>query len=92
MPKRTKKDKRPVAKIDFKPYGAAIKAGRTKQKESRNNKNYCTCRQADQSEGNCISKKIKNGSDKIMHGNLSPFNKIVCERRNTPKGAQLRRL
>ena len=36
MPKRTKKDKRPVAKIDFKPYGAAIKAGRTKQKESRN--------------------------------------------------------
>ena len=37
MSKRTKKDKRPVAKIDFKPYGAAIKAGRTKQKESRNN-------------------------------------------------------
>mgnify|MGYP003245793535 CR=1 FL=1 len=36
MPKRTKKEKRPVAKIDFKPYGAAIKAGRTKQKESRN--------------------------------------------------------
>ena len=36
IPKRTKKDKRPVAKIDFKPYGAAIKAGRTKQKESRN--------------------------------------------------------
>ena len=36
MSKRTKKDKRPVAKIDFKPYGAAIKAGRTKQKESRN--------------------------------------------------------
>ena len=36
MPKRTKKDKRPVAEIDFKPYGAAIKAGRTKQKESRN--------------------------------------------------------
>ena len=30
------KEKRPVAKIDFKPYGAAIKAGRTKQKESRN--------------------------------------------------------
>ena len=29
-------EKRPVAKIDFKPYGAAIKAGRTKQKESRN--------------------------------------------------------
>ena len=36
MSKRTKKDKRPVAKIDFKSYGAAIKAGRTKQKESRN--------------------------------------------------------
>ena len=36
MSKKTKKDKRPVAKIDFKPYGAAIKAGRTKQKESRN--------------------------------------------------------
>ena len=36
MSKRTKKEKRPVAKIDFKPYGAAIKAGRTKQKESRN--------------------------------------------------------
>ena len=36
MPKRTKKEKRPIAKIDFKPYGAAIKAGRTKQKESRN--------------------------------------------------------
>ena len=36
MPKRAKKQKRPVAKIDFKPYGAAIKAGRTKQKESRN--------------------------------------------------------
>ena len=36
MPKRVKKEKRPVAKIDFKPYGAAIKAGRTKQKESRN--------------------------------------------------------
>ena len=35
MPKRAKKEKRPVAKIDFKPYGAAIKAGRTKQKESR---------------------------------------------------------
>lgn len=36
MSKRTKREKRPVAKIDFKPYGAAIKAGRTKQKESRN--------------------------------------------------------
>ena len=36
MPKRSTKEKRPVAKIDFKPYGAAIKAGRTKQKESRN--------------------------------------------------------
>lgn len=36
MSKRAKKEKRPVAKIDFKPYGAAIKAGRTKQKESRN--------------------------------------------------------
>ena len=36
MPKRAKKEKRPIAKIDFKPYGAAIKAGRTKQKESRN--------------------------------------------------------
>ena len=36
MPKRTKKEKRPIAKIDFKPYGVAIKAGRTKQKESRN--------------------------------------------------------
>ena len=36
MPKRAKKEKRPVAIIDFKPYGAAIKAGRTKQKESRN--------------------------------------------------------
>ena len=36
MSKRTKKDKRPVAKIDFKPYGAAIKAGRKKQNESRN--------------------------------------------------------
>ena len=36
MPKKAKKEKRPVAKIDFKPYGAAIKAGRTKQKESRN--------------------------------------------------------
>ena len=36
MPKRAKKEKRPDAKIDFKPYGAAIKAGRTKQKESRN--------------------------------------------------------
>ena len=36
MPKRVKKEKRPAAKIDFKPYGAAIKAGRTKQKESRN--------------------------------------------------------
>ena len=33
---KSKKEKRPVAKIDFKPYGAAIKAGRTKQKESRN--------------------------------------------------------
>ena len=36
MPKRTKKEKRPIAKIDFKPYGVAIKAGRIKQKESRN--------------------------------------------------------
>ena len=36
MTKQAKKEKRPVAKIDFKPYGAAIKAGRTKQKESRN--------------------------------------------------------
>ena len=36
MSKRAKKEKRPVAKIDFKPYGAAIKAGRTKRKESRN--------------------------------------------------------
>ena len=36
MSKRAKKEKRPVAKIDSKPYGAAIKAGRTKQKESRN--------------------------------------------------------
>ena len=36
MPKRTKKDKRPVAKIDFMPYGTAIKAERMKLKESRN--------------------------------------------------------
>ena len=36
MPKRAKKEKRPTAKIDFKPYDAPIKAGRTKQKESRN--------------------------------------------------------
>ena len=36
MPKRAKKEKRSASKIDFKPYGAAIKAGRTKQKESRN--------------------------------------------------------
>lgn len=36
MPKRAKKEKRPVEKIDFMPYGAAIKVGRTKQKESRN--------------------------------------------------------
>ena len=35
-PSRPILHKRPVAKIDFKPYGAAIKAGRTKQKESRN--------------------------------------------------------
>ena len=28
--------KRPVQKIDFSPYGAAIKAARTGQKESRN--------------------------------------------------------
>ena len=28
--------KRPVQKIDFRPYGAAIKAARTWQKESRN--------------------------------------------------------
>ena len=28
--------KRPVPKIDFSPYGAAIKAARTGQKESRN--------------------------------------------------------
>ena len=27
MPKRVEKEKRPVAKIDFKPYGPAIKAG-----------------------------------------------------------------
>lgn len=36
MPKRVKKEKCPIAKIDFKPYGLEIKAGRTKQKESRN--------------------------------------------------------
>lgn len=36
MPKRAKKEKRPIAKIDFKPYGSEIKASRTKQKESRN--------------------------------------------------------
>ena len=36
MSKRAKSDKRPVAKIDFKPYGAAIKAERMKLKESRN--------------------------------------------------------
>lgn len=35
MPKRAKKEKRPIAKIDFKPYGLEIKASRTKQKESR---------------------------------------------------------
>ena len=35
MSKRAKKEKRPVAKIDFKPK-ERIKAGRTKQKESRN--------------------------------------------------------
>ena len=28
--------KRPVQKIDFSPYGAAIKTARTEQKESRN--------------------------------------------------------
>ena len=36
MLRQNHQEKRPVAKIDFKPYGAAIKAGRTKQKESRN--------------------------------------------------------
>ncbi len=36
MPKRAKKEKRPIAKIDFKPYGLEIKASHTKQKESRN--------------------------------------------------------
>ena len=36
MPKRVKKEKRPVAKIDFKPYGAATKAGRKKQNDARN--------------------------------------------------------
>ena len=36
MPKRAKKEKRPIAKIDFKPYGLEIKASRTNQKESRN--------------------------------------------------------
>lgn len=36
MPKRAKKEKRPIEKIDFMPYGAAIKAGRKKQNESRN--------------------------------------------------------
>ena len=36
MPKRAKKEKRPIAKIDFKPYGLEIKASRTKQKEARN--------------------------------------------------------
>lgn len=36
MPKRAKKEKRPIAKIDFKPYGLEIKASRTKQKEFRN--------------------------------------------------------
>lgn len=29
---------------------------------------------------------------KVVHDKLSSFNKIVCERRNTPKGAQLCRL
>ena len=32
MPKRAKKEKRPAMKIDFKPYGAAIKAGRQSRK------------------------------------------------------------
>ena len=36
MPKRAKKEKRPIAKIDFRPYGLEIKASHTKQKESRN--------------------------------------------------------
>ena len=36
MSKRAKRDKRPVAKIDFKPYGATIKTERMKLKESRN--------------------------------------------------------
>ena len=36
MSKRAKRDKRPVVKIDFKPYGAAIKAERMKLKESSN--------------------------------------------------------
>ena len=35
MPKRAKKEKRPIAKINFKPYGLEIKASRTKQKDSR---------------------------------------------------------
>lgn len=36
MAKKAKKEKRPVAKIDFTPYGTAIKDGRKKQSESRN--------------------------------------------------------
>ena len=36
MPKRAKKEQRPIEKIDFMPYGAAIKAARKKQNESRN--------------------------------------------------------
>lgn len=36
MSKRAKREKRPVAKIDFMPYGTAVKAARMKLKESRN--------------------------------------------------------
>ena len=36
MAKKAKKEKRPVAKIDFRPYGAAIKDSRKNQNESRN--------------------------------------------------------
>ena len=68
MSKRAKREKRPVAKIDFKPYGAAIKAERMKLKESRNKVG---------SEMFLSPRYIANIENKGQHPSLQVFYELV---------------
>ena len=66
--------KRPVQKIDFSPYGAAIKTARTGQKESRNkvgNEMYLSPRYLANIENNGQHPSLQIFFELMLHYNIS---------------------